>query len=690
MKTLCFIFNQSTLPIFHILNTSQTSGGDLLEDRIFRRDGLITSDQLIDLNENINIERLKLEDFTLDINKTGNSILFPLFKLENDGEKKLEKFLDFNKVDLKNNTIKGNSACLCDVYIKCSNGSETLKQINTTKNADIYIFKIPSTCTLHLFLFIAFGDIFKFDLKSNGLHSISYKLKISNLRENPEKKNFTFPGTQGSSSREYTLAWPKGFRKNKYIVNPKSQISFDRSHNEYNNMRASMKTTRGKHQIIFSESRCVTGIDKIDEATNVNLLKENISENTPSLIGEAVYAADNQYTLISDSIEPTNIKNTEQYNINVDDKNDSASGEQSSLYEESLSEHESITESQLMLEEQTKIVDYLQSEAQSTCDNHLLCLQEGIRETSRVLEKPPLVEKVVDSKKCSEDLEELLAEKQKIQEKHSTLEEQLKLEEHLFSKKELMESKESLTEKEKSILDKGSKSEKYLTPQGHITIKEQVGSHTQDYSKEKDMQKEQMNKKLQSMSQDQAMPHNIEVSENQSITENIILTNKLSTPNKKLEAKKQLEKKNQITSNDKAVHVDKVTKNDREEKKDRVQKIEQIISNDMVNSGDKILFEDQVDAVYALNSKDKKPTEQKNTTDSQIISGKHEQTNKSTNKQNKVSQKTKQNNSSSSMPHDFLIWIIVVSAILLHVFILFITYFLYTDYTQKNVVVKVI
>ncbi|KAF7703954.1 hypothetical protein CDIK_0032 [Cucumispora dikerogammari] len=202
----------TTLFVSYISNTQQFYNNDrlYLNFRLSHGDQ-ITSNNVNDLSNDINLYEMKLTDWKMESKKSGNSILLPLHNIQTISRvpvgTDLLLYSDFNRVTVENGILAGVHSYETEYRIYKNN-----KIIDTVSNTgSLFMYKNSCTDLLHLFILITYPghDEFHYEKEKRlflGQQHIDY-IQFRNSEQEMGAK-YIFYATDEKTTEEYALEIP--------------------------------------------------------------------------------------------------------------------------------------------------------------------------------------------------------------------------------------------------------------------------------------------------------------------------------------------------------------------------------------------------------------------------------------------------------------------------------------------------
>ncbi|KAF7702708.1 hypothetical protein CDIK_0447 [Cucumispora dikerogammari] len=294
MSLVKIVFNKIFLTLYYNEDTFQSL---MYEERgNIMAEELMTSDNLNFLKKNIDFEKIRLEDFKLQPDKKGNSILVSTFELKTeDGDSikpSFEELLDFNSLKTSRNKIlpeEYDFSCTCkfketrNLYIKDGYYISGCR----------FIFRKTKTDKLYLYLLFRLCYIEAINLNEAGLTICKDAVDFFQVQFEKWKLfcPITFLATQGGKVEEYTLCFPEGYKEISFLIKVLDNGKFSLSDNNFDNKYIIVKPCGGDQegtllkQNTIKESKTVDLNDKartVEKTVNLNN-KSKSKNKTPVL-----------------------------------------------------------------------------------------------------------------------------------------------------------------------------------------------------------------------------------------------------------------------------------------------------------------------------------------------------------------------------------------------------------------------
>ncbi|KAF7697561.1 hypothetical protein CDIK_1610 [Cucumispora dikerogammari] len=178
---------------------------------------LLTSNDLDDLEGNLDSEKVKLEDFKLKTGKPGNSFLVPLFEVKdkdgNEIDPEFIELINLNKIVLNDDLIVNEKSGFCAGI--CLKQDSWVIYADNLISTGVFIFKNPATTKLNFYLLLTM-------LPPTKLHLEGDRLKLNNMelncirfdvRKKMTTRSIFLKANKNDITEKYVLRFPNDLEK---------------------------------------------------------------------------------------------------------------------------------------------------------------------------------------------------------------------------------------------------------------------------------------------------------------------------------------------------------------------------------------------------------------------------------------------------------------------------------------------
>ncbi|KAF7692206.1 hypothetical protein CDIK_2453 [Cucumispora dikerogammari] len=268
------------LLLFYINCTINTDGENWTQREVLEKEQLMSSLNINDFNKNIDINRVKIEDFKRKNNTPYTALLCPLFEIRNVHGKEIivgfENLIDFNKIVFNEGVVIPNTNNF-DMYtqIQLINDQGFIIQ---NRPISFFIFKNPLFNKLYLYSLIHLSKLeectfVRDDSEKNKIPIEYIKFRLFAVEKN---LNVTFKATQGEVKEEYELLFPDMFLSHVFRIDAKEDGTFILKDKNTNDKNVFIKPLGKNNEGSILEQFC------IKERKETKLQKQKTSQSFDS------------------------------------------------------------------------------------------------------------------------------------------------------------------------------------------------------------------------------------------------------------------------------------------------------------------------------------------------------------------------------------------------------------------------